>query len=269
MKFAIILFLLIILISPVFSQTSNSPSPIRPKIKHASPVFEDLTTELGARKGENELNVNFGYSSLKNNHHILLSQIEYEFAPVDYLGFEIVLPYSIYVNNNLDMVPRPDNEMEFIQWASQLTFYVNESSGISMALGFKNIFDIRSPEIDQEGGRVENIQYYPLLVFAKNRRDKYFFLLSGGPELSQELQPREWDLSFNLNSNFHYAFSEKNHFVGLELNKRIENGSFEMFVRPQIILNVGEDFIVGASFGVPVGLEEEKWTGFLRLAYEF
>ncbi len=97
----------------------------------------------------------------------------------------------------------------------------------------------------------------------------FFLLFSGGPELTQELQPVEWQLGFNINSNFHYGFSEKDHFIGLEVNKNFENGSLEMFIRPQIILDIGEDFVFGLALGFPSGIEDEKFNGFLRLAYTF
>lgn len=246
-----------------------NPDTLEPKIKHVDPVFEDLTTALGARKGDKEANVNFGYARLRSNHHIVEAQLEYEFAPMDNLGFEINIPFSLYVNNDLATVERPGNQMEFVQWASQYTFYSNPQKGISMALGFKNIFDISSPERESNNFQIQSINYYPFLVFGKNWRDKFFLLFSGGPELTQELRPLEWELGFNLNSNFHYGFSKKDHFIGLEINKKMQDGAMEMYIRPQLILDVGKDFIFGLAIGFPTGKEDEKINGFLRLAYQF
>lgn len=270
-KFFSTIILVLMMAYPTFGQffPPKPESGNRPKIKHADPVFEDLTGELGARKGENELNVNFGYRNLRRNHHFLTSMVEYEFVPVDYLGLEIVLPYSLYFNNELAQVPRPDNQMEFLQWASQLTFYVNEAKGISMAFGFRNVFEIERPEVSDSNFNFENINYYPFLIFAKNWRDKYFFLFSGGPEFTQELEPRDWELAYNANSNFHYAFSEKGHMVGLELNKWIKEDKFEMYVRPQVIFKLWDDYILGIAPGIPVGIEEDRWSMFVRFAYEF
>lgn len=89
------------------SVTSKTDS-IQTKIKHADPVFEDLTTALGVRKGEKELNMNFGYANLQNNHHILESQLFSAFlggAGIDpgasacgmAAGFQHQLQFSLWV----------------------------------------------------------------------------------------------------------------------------------------------------------------------------
>lgn len=113
------------------------------KIKHADPVYEDLTTDLGARKGENQLNINFGYRDLTENHHIFLSKVEYEFAPLDGLGLEIIVPYTVYFNNQLSEIERPGNRMEFFQRATQYTFFTSPEHNISLALSFRNTFETR------------------------------------------------------------------------------------------------------------------------------
>jgi hypothetical protein len=109
----------------------------------------------------------------------------------------------------------------------------------------------------------------PFLFSLKTGRINIFFLASGGFQLNQEVVERQWDIEFPLNSAFHYNFSEKDHFVGVEFNKNFQDGEFEMFIRPQVIFQVFEDYIVGLSFGVPVGMPDVRWTSFLRLAYEF
>lgn len=110
-------------------------------IKHESPVYEDLTTDLGADKGENELNINFGYRNLESRHHTLLTQLEYEFAPVDNLGFELLLPFTAYAPNAASDFERPGNSVEFLQWTTQYTFLQNEEKKLSMAFGLENIFE--------------------------------------------------------------------------------------------------------------------------------
>lgn len=271
MRYFLVAFLLYNLISPkIYAQTTiTEDEGERPKIQHADPVFEDLTTELGARRGENELNLNFGYRKLRENHHVFLSQLEYEIAPVNNLGFEIVIPYTIYLNNKLDERERPGNRMEFLQWGTQYTFHTSEKRKISMALAFRNILETKDPNQTDRNFSLATASYNPFLIFAKNWQDKFFFLASGGFQLNQEVVERQWDLEFPLNTAFHYNFSEKDHFVGVEFNKSFEEGEFEMFIRPQIIFQVFEDYIVGISFGIPVGMDDVRWTSFLRLAYEF
>jgi len=239
------------------------------KIKHADPVFEDLTTDLGARRGENELNLNFGYRKLRQNHHAFLSQLEYEIAPINNLGIEVVVPYTVYFNNQLDERDRPENRMEFFQWATQYTFLKSEKRNISMALSFRNILETQDPNQTQQEHSLATITYNPFMIFAKNWQEKYFFLISGGIQILQETEQQQFETSYPINTAFHYRFSENGHFLGVEFNKMFEDGSFEMFVRPQIIVEPIDNFIIGASVGIPIGIPDVSWTAFLRLAYEF
>lgn len=249
---------------------STDPSP-EPRIEHADPVFNDFNTDLGARKGTGQVNVNFGYGNLSRDHHELLSQLELEYAPIDNLGLEILLPYNVYVNNEMSLVDRPDNSLEFLQWSAQYTFLTKVSKGISMALGFTNTFEMQRPEPQlNRGGRfdLEAIAYHPYLTFAKNWQDRYFFMFSGGPELNQDLEQNGLETEAKLTTAFHYGFSENDHYLGVEFNKEIGEGSMEMYIRPQVTLQIGEKFNVGAAIGIPVWVDHTNWSGFLRLAYE-
>ncbi len=78
----------------------------RPKILHAEPLYIDLIRDLGARRGEKEWNIGLGLAD-NNRYDKYEALIEYEWAPVDRLGFEIELPFSFYypVPGNSD-VPR-------------------------------------------------------------------------------------------------------------------------------------------------------------------
>jgi len=259
---------LLFLLLPYTSSFAQQDENRRPKVEHAEPVFEDLTGELGARRGEQELNLNFGYYNRRNNHHSLVSMVEYEFVPWDWVGFEIVLPYSLYFNNEVSQVPRPNNQLEFFQWASQVTLHVDEERGLSFALGFRNIFEMASPERTEAEFDLQFISYYTFMMVGKNWRDKYFLLLSGGPKLEQELDPMEWELNYLVNTAFHYGFGQKDHYLGVEFNKRIEEG-IEMYIRPQVSLKLGERLRLGIAGGVAVGMEDENWTIFTRFAYDF
>lgn len=239
------------------------------KIEHADPVFEDLTTDLGARTGENELNANFGYRKLRKNHHVFLSQLEYEIAPVDHLGLEILLPYTVYFNNQLDEKERPENRMEFFQWSTQYTFYTSTKRKVSMAVNFRNILETQDPHQNKRDFNLQTVTYNPFLIFAKNWQDRYFLLFSGGLEILHEVEERQFELSYPINTAFHYKFSEQDHFVGIEFNKNVEDKAFEMFIRPQVILQILEEINLGAAFGIPIGMSDDQWMAFLRLAYEF
>lgn len=241
------------------------------KIKHVAPVFADFSTDLGSKKGESELNVNFGYQNFSENYHELLSQLELEFALFDDIGIEIRLPYSVYLNNQLATEERPENKMEFVQWSLQYTFFKSIQRGISIATGLTNTFEIESPESQLASNRVPEVKailYYPFLIFAKNINDKYFFTFAGGPQFSQEFEENQVDFGANFNSAFHYGFSENDHYIGLELNQQLRDGELESFVRPQVSFELSDKFSLGIAIGVPVGQNDVNWNGFLRLNYK-
>ena len=243
-------------------------------IKNVSPVYEDLTTEIGVDKGMNELNINFGYRNLKSEHHTLLTQLEYEFAPIKNLGFELLLPFTAYVPNPLSDLERPGNSIEFLQWTTQYTFFQSAEKGISLAFGLDNVLESRdpyvSPQESNKGFSVENIGYTPFLILAKNWQEKSFILFKGGTLLDHDLEEGSVDFEHQLTSAFHYQFSENSdNYLGIELNKTLEKGDFEIFIRPQIILEISDSFNLGTTVGIPAWNPETKWSAFIRLAYEF
>lgn len=145
---------------------------------------------------------------------------------------------------------------------------------VSLALGLENAFEIRdpyvSPQEEKEDFFVGNVAYNPFLIVAKNWKNKYFILFQGGPNLEHDLSAGTLSAQGLLHSAFHYRFStEEDHYLGIEMNKIMEEGEFEMFVRPQIILDLSENFNLGATIGIPVEKPETKWSAFMRLAYEF
>lgn len=243
-------------------------------IQHADPVYEDLTTELGADKGMNEVNINFGYRELKSDHHTFLTQLEYEFAPIDNLGFELLLPFTIYFPNPVSEIERPGNGVEFLQWTGQYTFLQSARHNFSLAFGLENIFESSdpyvSPQEEKDGFSIDNIGYTPFLIVAKNWQEKFFLLFKGGTELDHNLEENSADFIHQLHSSLHYSLSEeKENYVGVELNKNLEDGDFEMFVRPQLILELSDSFNLGATIGIPVEKPDTRWSTFVRLAYEF
>jgi hypothetical protein len=267
-----ILFVLVAHVSNAQQEESLASKQLEgsePPLKHADPVYNDFSTDLGARKGSGQVNVNFGYQRMSNQHHELLSQLELEYAPMDNLGLELLLPYNVYFNNDLFMVERPQNRLEFLQWSAQYTLLSSYTRQISIAVGLTNSFEMESPEPPSNKGiDLKTITYNPFLTVAKNWKERYFFTFSGGPELVRELEPKGWDVAAQLNTAFHYGFTEQDHYVGVEFNKEISDGSFEMVIRPQLTLQLGSKLNLGAAFGIPIAIEDSRWSGFLRLAYE-
>jgi hypothetical protein len=102
---------------------------LKPKILHAEPLYIDLIRDLGARKGEKEWNVGFGMFN-KRDFNKYEALVEYEWAPIDRLGFEIEVPVTIFTASEGTPVDitRPANRIESLKLATQWTFLVSEKS---------------------------------------------------------------------------------------------------------------------------------------------
>jgi hypothetical protein len=107
------------------------------KILHAEPLYIDLIRDLGARKGEKEWNVGFGITD-KNRFDEYEALIEYEWAPIDRLGLEVELPFSIYPSSQNGSAP--SSSLNSLKLAGQYTFLVSEKMNTSMALGYIHEF---------------------------------------------------------------------------------------------------------------------------------
>lgn len=57
-------------------------------------------------------------------------------------------------------------------------------------------------------------------------------------------------------------------FIGIEFNKMVENGNFDMTIRPQMRVGIAENLLIGIVTGIPISRENERFSSFLRLIYE-
>jgi hypothetical protein len=57
-------------------------------------------------------------------------------------------------------------------------------------------------------------------------------------------------------------------FIGIEFNKSVENGNFDMTIRPQMRVSITDNLLIGIVTGIPVSRENERFSTFLRLIYE-
>lgn len=108
---------------------------LKPKVEHAEPLYTDLMRDLGARKGEAEINVGFGVAS-KKGYNEYNGFIEYEWAVADRLGLEVEVPFSFNhkSDNNDGSIYVPNNKIEGLKLATQYTFLVNEKRKMSLAV---------------------------------------------------------------------------------------------------------------------------------------
>src|SRR5688500_7807706 len=119
--------LLFIMITRIgFSQSEMTSQ--HPKVSHAEQIYFDLIRDLGARKGEKELNVGMGMARMEN-YTIHSYLVEYEFAPLDRIGLELEVPFAFHTTSNLekDSQSHCADRIEGIKAASQYSLFVSDN----------------------------------------------------------------------------------------------------------------------------------------------
>lgn len=245
-------------------EVENKKTP--DKVLHAEPLYIDLIRDLGARKGEKEWNVGLGLTD-NNTFDKYTALVEYEWAPIDRLGLEVELPFSIYYPTNGNATA-PSNKLNSFKLAAQYSFYVSEKRATSMALGYIQEFELT--EFDKYGkdklftGNV----YNPFFIVAKRFGNNFHTLLYTGPAFIHHFSDNSINTIWQINSNFHYMIPGTRNFIGIEFNKTVENGDFDMTIRPQMRVGIADNLLIGIVTGIPVSRENERFSTFLRLIYE-
>ncbi|MCG8308508.1 MAG: phosphoribosylformylglycinamidine synthase [Cytophagales bacterium] len=237
------------------------------KVLHAEPLYIDLIRDLGARKGEKEWNVGLGLTdNLKFDSYEAL--IEYEWAPIDRLGLEVELPFTFYSPANgtaNDSIP--SNQLNSLKIAAQWSFFVNEPMATSMAFGYINEFELSD---FRNFGKpfIRGNVYNPFLVVAKRWGNNFHSLIYTGPMIEQNFSSNKFHTTYDINTSFHYMISGTRNFIGVEFNKTIDNGDFDMTIRPQMRLGIADNLLIGIVAGIPVSRENERLSSFVRLIWE-
>jgi hypothetical protein len=237
------------------------------KVLHAEPLYIDLIRDLGARKGEKEWNVGLGLTdNLKFDSYEAL--IEYEWAPIDRLGFEVELPFTFYSpQSGIEKDSIPSNSLNSIKLATQWSFFVSEPLATSMAIGYINEFELSDFRNFGEPFIKGNV-YNPFFVVAKRWGNNFHSLIYTGPMIEQNFSTNKFHTTYDINTSFHYMITGTRNFIGVEFNKTFDNDDFDMTIRPQMRLGIADNLLIGIVAGIPVSRENERFSTFLRLIWE-
>lgn len=239
----------------------------KPKVLHAEPLYIDLIRDLGARKGEKEWNLAFGMKN-DQNHDEYEALIEYEWAPIDRLGFEIELPFTFYGPPSPESINRPPNRLESLKLATQWSFLVAEKFNTTLALGYIHEFEfIDLNKIENQRVFKGNI-YNPFFIAAKRWGRNYHTLIYTGPHFQKEFDHPDLKVIYEINSNFHYMIAGTRNFIGLEINKEVSNQKLQTVFRPQMRVALAENLMVGIVSGIPLNKENRGLSSFVRIIYE-
>jgi hypothetical protein len=258
-----------ILLDSIFLAEFEESKPYqKPKVLHAEPLYIDLIRDLGARKGEKEWNVGMGMTDKRNfDEYELL--VEYEWAPIDRLGFEIEVPVTLF-SKRTDLpsdIIQPANRIESLKLATQWSFLVSEKAKSTLALGYIHEFEFvdlnRIGRNDLFKGNIFN----PFFIAAKRWGRNYHTLIYTGPRIEKEFNKRS-EFSYEIHTNLHYMIAGTRNFIGIEVNKEIHNGKLEAVMRPQMRVGLAENLMIGIVTGIPLNRAQEGLSSFIRIIYE-
>jgi hypothetical protein len=240
----------------------------KPKVLHAEPLYIDLIRDLGARKGEKEWNLGMGMTD-KRDFDEYEALIEYEWAPIDRLGFEVEVPVTLYtVRGNLPSdQERPSNRVESLKLATQWSFLVSEKAKTTLALGYIHEFEFVDLNKLGQGDLFRGNVFNPFFIAAKRWGTNYHTLVYTGPRIEKEFSMASI-FSYEIHTSFHYMITGTRNFIGLEINKEIHNGKLEAVLRPQMRVGLAENLMVGIVTGIPINRETESLSSFIRIIYE-
>ena len=247
------------------AQTTSTPTK-RPKVHHIEPLYIDLVRDLGARKGEKELNLAGDFKNTANySEYAVLA--EYEFAPIDRLGLEIETDFSFFKKIS-DVAVIPKNRFDNLRLSAQYSFYVSTKYNMTLAIGYTQVIGFTAFEDLDEKPLIKGLQYSPFFVAAKRWGANFHTLVLAGPIFKHRFNTDYTNVDWQFNTSIDYAIPNSSHFVGIEFNKELVNGKFEMTMRPQGKIQINKDLGIGLVAGFPITKSVEKFSSFFRVIYQ-
>ncbi len=237
------------------------------KVLHAEPLYIDLIRDLGARKGEKEWNIGMGMTD-KLHVDKYEALVEYEFAPIDRLGLEIEVPFTFYSRNKFLQEASPSNRIESLKLAAQWSFLVSQKYNTTLALGYIHEFECTDLDKIKSSTLFKGNVFNPFFIAAKRWGNNFHTLIYTGPVIEQAFSTNLTHTHYEVNTNFHYMISGTRNFLGVEVNKQLDNENAFVVLRPQMRLEVTSQIMIGIVAGIPVNKENERLSSFLRIIYE-
>lgn len=250
---AALLLLGAIIFSSAVQGQENKPLP--PKVHHAEPLYNDLVRDLGARKGEKEINVgaDIKRTQTADDYGYLM---EYEFAPIDRLGLEIETDFAYSKSRRASV--GSSNQLERIRLSSQYSFYVSQKRATTLAVGYTQIVNV----VDR------GTAFNPFFIAAKNWNSNWHALLYTGPEIAYQYGVSKWNMNWEINTSFHYTLPQTDDFIGIEVNQQVSAEGLQTILHPQVKLGLSKKLAIGMAVGLPVSGREHAVSSFFRLIYQ-
>ena len=261
-------FFILSLIS-VFAQEVNKQSEkkLLPKVEHAKPLYNDLMRDLGARKGEAEINIGMGLAD-HTDYIEHFGFVEYEWAVANRLGLEVEIPFSFNRRIGSLNAQIPNNRIEGVKLASQYTYYVNEKTQTSMAVAYVHEFELNYLNKLDEDRFFTGMRMNALLIIAKKFQNLNTIIF-GGPVIKNKFETRETKVSGTVNASVLYQLQKTKNFIGIENNFDFRSDRFNYVIRPQVKAGILHNLAIGLVTGIPITSVKEMRLDFLiRIIWE-
>lgn len=234
------------------------------KVSHAEPLFYDLVRDLGARRGEKEFNLGMEFTNTKNyNRQGVL--VEYEFAPINRLGFEVETDFTFFRRTEPD-AEVPNNKLESLRLSTQYSFFVSPKYKTTLAIGYSHIVELTDFNLYGKEKLVTGNAFNPFFVAAKRWGETFHTLIY--TNLLMEKGAFDVTVNWQINTSFFYTIPQTKHFIGVELNQEIIHGEFEMMIRPEVKVKLTHNLAIGFVTAFPVNNSTEGISTFFRIICE-
>ena len=248
--------------------------------KHYMPLYLDIPAEMNVKKGFKEINVAGGYADFKDFNGVR-TLIEYDFAPMDKLGFEIEMPFvfvnpktsAVQTGNTEAVVPEEGGAVKSamaLRVGFNYSLFNSTKTKTSIAVGYFNEFEL-TPFEHFGKPLLEGNEYNPFIAIAKIWKNRLHTMFYTGPAIKQSFEQHTTKITYRFNTIVSYRFgkAEKESFAGIECNQTWANeDAGQMVLRPQIQLAITEKWKLGFVAGIPIATNNHlNGSGFLRIIY--
>ena len=250
------------------------------ELKHYMPLYLDIPAEMNVKKGFKEINIAGGYADFKNFNGVR-TLLEYDFAPIDKLGFEIEMPFVFInqiqqstTNGNTDIIVPEEGGAVKSAMALRVGFnyslFSSKKAKTSIAVGYFNEFEL-TPFNNFGKPLLEGNVYNPFIAIAKIWQSRLHTMIYTGPAIKQSFEHHKTKTAFRFNTIMSYRFgkAQKESFIGIECNQTwAKEDAGQMVLRPQIQMEITEKWKLGFVAGIPVATANHlNGSVFLRLIY--
>lgn len=239
------------------------------KVEHAEPLYIDLMRDLGAKKGEAEVNIGMEIN-IHNKYDEYYGFLEYEWAIANRLGLEVEVPFSFNHKSkgNDQNIILPGNKIEGVKLASQYTFLVNEKKKLSMAIAYVHEFELSTfKEIANRDQIFTGMKMTPVFIAAKNFSNINTMLYTG-PVFEHNYHQNSINTGATINASVMFVIPHTKNFIGLENNIDFDKNNFNYYLHPQIKLAIKHNLMIGLVTGIPIANRNSRGDVMTRLIWE-